>query len=357
MKKLITLSLALALSSAGAAAILNENAKCPECKAFAQDEQQSTINRDLLIGNGFMVVHKDGLISVLPNDNTNTTTNYNNTQTYNTNNATNQNRTSNVDTMSKTNNLDTYKNSTTTPQTTASYNNATNGVNKAQNSITANYVTPTNYNTNTQTINSPAKANTQQTTQNLNTQNSTIQNLQSQLASQKEEFNTKIEKINSILTNYNNSTISLNGEQASMLNGYIDVVQKLTHKLMRTRYTMALDIDNFFNTSTFTETDTTNPYMLEIKSILGSRIICFDCLNEALDNITNILQNYTNNQSSTLNNSVRNTTNSNNIINNTTTTNNNLPNNTLNNNSYTNTTQKTNNQYNTTSNQNSNNIM
>ena len=68
---------------------------------------------------------------------------------------------------------------------------------------------------------------------------------------------------------------------------------------MITRYSMAFNIDSFFNTNFFNNSDSSNPYMLEVKSILGGRIICFDCLNEALDNIAAILQDYTTNQTQT----------------------------------------------------------
>ena len=409
MKKIIALSLTLALSSAGAvAAVLPHTTNCEECSAIVNEH--NIVDRDMLIGNGFAVINQEGEFNVVPQDNVapntvntqNTLYNndYNNTNNaqYNQNNlsyaqkgtspygignansgvlpnngngnqtvdninynTTANTQTKNLDSMVRTNNLDTYKNNANKNIDNNTYdNNGGNILNRmyANDTInpntqpTTNNTTPSTRNiaktqTNTQTSNTRTNttnvskkqtnntlSKTTQDSTTLPTQNNTISSLQSQLTTQRDEFNQKIEKINSILQQYDNKTLELNGEQATMMNGYVDVVQKLTHKLMRSRYIMAFDVENFWNNTAFDLNDTSNPYYLEIKIVLGERIICLDCINEALDNIVDILNNQTsstqaqrNTSSGTNQNTTTQTKNANtasNATNNTTSSNSNL---------------------------------
>lgn len=393
MKKIIALSLTFALAG-GLATTINTTSKnienCTEYNACALEF--SEINKDLIIGEGFAVMHQNGKFNVVPKkpanlvvDNGNTTTDgnglFNNqNQTNNLSNNTsgtspygigNANsgvlpnktnsttttlpRQNNLDSMVRTNNIDTYKNRTS-QNLDGTYDN--NGNKIANNSgINANYTSPTNtnqtiqqnavmQNQNTipqntaginkttqpqltqqnQTINQSsgtqnmAANQTQNNAQNLTqtntkttalenkakatqtaTQNSTIENLQTQLTEQKEKFNTKIQNINNMLNKIDGGTISLNGDQATKMNGYLDVIEKLSHKLMQTHSFVTLDVENFWNNSKFNPTDANSPYYLEIKSQLGTRIICFDCLNEALDNVAKILEEYSNTTEQTKN--------------------------------------------------------
>lgn len=386
MKKIIALSLTFALASAGAITALTPHShSCDECSATIAE--QNIVNRDMLIGNGFAVVNRDGHFNVVPkkpinlnvvdgqnltntsgynNNNYNTSNvqngnltnnnmgyaakgtspygignansgvlpnNGNGNQTLDQNYANNNTRGTNLDTMVRTNNLDTYKNNAnrnidnniydnnggnitnpmlannnevnnantnnltnTTPLAKAPSTSTTNNIN-TKSSITSNYVSPKTTNNTKTNQNTILKNNTTQ--KDVNYQNTTMSNLHSQLTTQREEFNQKIEKINSILAQYDNQTIKLDGEQATLMNGYIDVIQKLTQKLMRSRYLMAFDIENFWDSTTFDLNDTKNPYYLEAKSVLGGRIICLDCINEALDRIMDILNSNSNTQNDT----------------------------------------------------------
>ena len=395
MKKLIALSLTFALTGALGSTVcanLDPAHTCEECSALAFDEEQTTIDRDLLIGNGFMILHQDGVCNIVPRkpynlnvnnggnttvntdainnnaiDNANNTTfnNANNTAFNNTNNQNiaysnkgtspygignansgvlpnngNGNQTvdnnmlnrntnqGNLDSMVRTNNVDTYKNNANQNIDNNVYNNngtkINNTTNGTNNGLTSNYIAPTTKNNNNTNVQNGTNTNLQpktatQNTNNVisnrvrantssdltNTQNTTIQTLQNQLTAQKQEFNTKIQNINNLLNNYEGQTITLDAEQSTLMNGYMGVIEHLTQKLMKSRIIVAMDVDTLTN-NTFDTTSTNSPYYLELKSMLGSRIVCFDCLNEALDNVAEILQNYANTNTTTNNTTLNN---------------------------------------------------
>ena len=409
MKKIITLSLTMAVAGAMGATIATLDKPCNNCEECSAIVEQSIVKRDLLMGDGFAVLHKDGKFNVVPKkpvniklindinsnapqgvvnnqnyvDNTNTAqngvvqnanatnngnyvnsnyannginnANFSNNGAYANNNyANNVNYANNngygrttIDSMVKTNNIDTYRNNTNNV-----YNSTNNsGINTQNGGISSNYVSnngtrnvgtnttntqnsntnrTTNTNQNTQTNSSsnlnntsktttpPPSTNTNSTNNSKSTttsvldsstkqsstktneltnpakatvdENSSIQSLQSQLKAQKDEFNTRIQNINNILNNYENKTIELTDEQAIRMNDYLNLIEKLSFKLIRSHSLIAWDLDMFWNGTTFSDNDTTSAHYLEIKNQLGSRIICFDCLNEALDQVAAILK-------------------------------------------------------------------
>lgn len=261
-------------------------------------------------GNGNQVINSN------PNINNNDSITNNNTST---NKANRTNHSGGIDSMVRTNNIDTYQNNQNRNIDNVNYDNNGN-VNRQNinNQMYANTTDTNNQNANKTNITSNETTTNNQRTKDIKTttprqrlalwsingknieQDATSPQLQSELESQRARLEQNINTLQQYLDN-NGGTIELSDEASKQLSGYAQVIHNLTGKLMKNHFELSRSMFWFSNanaqsnanntTSTDTDSTSVSPDYLVIKSILGTRILYMDTINQALEQVNNLLSN------------------------------------------------------------------
>lgn len=219
------------------------------------------------------------------------------------NTANNTNSLNNVNTPNNTtNNTNTTNNATTNNNENKPNTNTPN--NTLNNNTTQNNVTPqTNNNTNkpnTNTINNGVKTNDNANQNTTNQQN--IAEINDRLANLNSELNNKMETARQNMDKVINKTVELDENQVKQIDRYSHVLQCMTKKLAQSHFDLMRSAGLLALTqSTEGNSADVSPIYLEMKGILLSREVFFECANEALDKLNGIFDNLNNTTQNTQN--------------------------------------------------------